>query len=175
MEVEFPSLLTFRCIAIRVGIGAWLGFGGECSDSLNIFARVNFGIYVPLLKYLYNIVSIVNRSDVAASSCIQRRLRTQQRHVTCVKCKVAGSDGVIFWTLKCSGDAPPEFIVTSLLAGRDFAPRHLRSTSFRQNTKAAATKNFLQTETLHKSKYKESYRIISVLILLCSECNALIN
>ena len=50
--------------------------------------RCLFGRYVPLLKYLYNTVSIVNRGYVAARSCIQRRPSLQQLHVTRVKCNM---------------------------------------------------------------------------------------
>ena len=58
---------------------------------MEVYARatVKFGCYVPLLKYVYNTASIVNRGYVAARSCIQRRPSLQQLHVTRVKCKLA--------------------------------------------------------------------------------------
>ena len=76
--MEVLSRLTFRCIAIRVGIRALSVFGGLCFDRLSGRATVKLGRYVPLLKYLYYTVSIVNRSYVATSSCIQRCPSPQQ-------------------------------------------------------------------------------------------------
>ena len=55
---------TSGCL-IRVDIGAWLGFGGLCFDRLN----VGLGVTYRFLKYLYNTVSIVNRSCLCSCLC----------------------------------------------------------------------------------------------------------